>query len=539
MALTRIQKLAVTGVGMFIYSILFRAVILPVVMDFSVKQKVALKEGTMGRGIWSKVPFPLGLDFYFFNVTNPSDVEKGEKPILQEIGPFAYDEWQMKTNLTDYKADDTVSYTRRSTFYFNETRSAGHTEDDEVVIPNLFILGLIGSVLKERPTAIPLVAKALDAILKKPTTVFMKEKVRNILFDGFEIDCNVQGVAGTAVCGEIKAAADDFGLKVIGENVYLFSLWGSRNATDSKTVTKVRRGAKNIKNVGVVVEYDNKNNMSKWSDDYCDTFNGTDSTIFHPFFDNDGKEDVVIFNPDVCRSFSLEFEDKIKFRGLTLNRYTTSFGVDIEKYPQHKCFCVDPDDCPKGIYDVYKCVKAPIIISNPHFYNADPRYLDMVEGLHPDKEKHAMVFDFDPFSGSPFRVFARVQFNMYIQPLAKFKLMKNFPNALLPLFWIEQSMYLPKFLIKEVKLGHVGYSLAILSQYSLMFGGILLSGLAGFLQVRENSKNKTVKKVKTANVANASRGQQNGFNSGNKTPTSVTNVKPAPTKPAPLPTFVD
>jgi scavenger receptor class B protein 1 len=67
--------------------------------------------------------------------------------------------------------------------------------------------------------------------------------------------------------------------------------------------------------VGKVIEYNNSPNISVWDDEYCDTFNGTDGTVFHPFFDKKGKDDVVAFNPKLCRSISCHFESKTTYAG--------------------------------------------------------------------------------------------------------------------------------------------------------------------------------------------------------------------------------
>lgn len=70
-------------------------------------------------------------------------------------------------------------------------------------------------------------------------------------------------------------------------------------------------------------------------------------------------------------------------------RYTADLGTDPDKYPHHKCYCVTPDTCvKKGAMDIFKCVNAPIFITNPHFYLADPWYVSAVDGVKPDKVRN-------------------------------------------------------------------------------------------------------------------------------------------------------
>ena len=54
------------------------------------KQK-ALKSGNEMRDFYLKLPIPLDFRIYFFNVTNPLQVQEGQKPILQEVGPYCYE----------------------------------------------------------------------------------------------------------------------------------------------------------------------------------------------------------------------------------------------------------------------------------------------------------------------------------------------------------------------------------------------------------------------------------------------------------------
>lgn len=58
-----------------------------------------------------------------------------------------------------------------------------------------------------------------------------------------------------------------------------------------------------------------------------------------------------------------------------------------------RCLCLEPEGCmPKNIYNAGPCKTVPIRISLPHFYDSDPRYLDMIEGLNPDPVSLTIVY---------------------------------------------------------------------------------------------------------------------------------------------------
>lgn len=44
---------------------------------------------------------------------------------------------------------------------------------------------------------------------------------------------------------------------------------------------------------------------------------------------------------------------------------------------------------------------APVYISNPHFYQSDPKFLKEVEGLSPKKELHETYFKIQPVRSYP------------------------------------------------------------------------------------------------------------------------------------------
>lgn len=71
----------------------------------------------------------------------------------------------------------------------------------------------------------------------------------------------------------------------------------------------------------------------------------------------------------------------------------------------------------------------------------------------PLQENHELWMEFEPFTGTPLIAMKRIQVNIMIQKVDKIKIMKNFPEALLPLFWIEEGVALPDWLLSQVRSG--------------------------------------------------------------------------------------
>ncbi|KAJ8687763.1 hypothetical protein QAD02_023557 [Eretmocerus hayati] len=504
----RDRKIGVYGAWMFVIGVLMQIYFIPNITKEAVQSHIALQRGSLMRDLWGKFPFSFELNFYMFNVTNPKAVTDGEKPVLQEIGPFVYEEWQEKTNQLDHEDDDTVSYTTRSVFHFNADRSGSLTGHEEIIIPHVFLITLLTAVQRTRPGAMGLAAKAVDTFVKGADTIFIKVKVKDLLFDGLIVDCNIDYVrdfAAGAVCNELKAHYKEFKMRLAGNNLYLYSLWGWRNNTDSDKRVRVKRGMKDIFDVGKVVQVAGKPNISLWGNEYCDAFNGTDGTVFHPYFNRKGKEDILIYHPEFCRTLRCYYVSKSKIDGMKLLRYTLDFGLDVESDPTQKCFCYAPDKCPKkGAYDLFKCIGIPAVVTNPHFYNADPDYLNMVHGLSPNEDKHMFVMDFEPFVGCPLQVRERLQFNIFIERNEKVKLMEKLPNALLPILWIDQVVILPGYFVDEIRMALDAKKFARFSSYLLLYCGLTMCVYAGFKLFKAiEDQNRNVRPLKSERPGSA------------------------------------
>nr|AQN78521.1 sensory neuron membrane protein 1 [Meteorus pulchricornis] len=495
------MKLGIAGGAMFAFGILIGFIIFPPFLKSQVKKQSSLKAGSELREMWTTLPFPLDFKVYLFNVTNPEEIAAGAKPIVKEVGPFFYDEYKNKVNLVDDEEDDTVEFSFQKTWYFNQAKSGpGLTEYTEIIFPHMLILGAVMTTLRTQPTMVGAVGKALDSVLHKPESVFMKTTPRELLWEGMLIDCTVKDGAGKALCKELRK--DDSGLLKEGEN-YRIALFGHQNGTASRDRIKVKRGLKQILDVGVVQTFNNKTKLDTWVEKgNCNTLNGTDSTIFHPFlYDN---EDIVSFSSDICRSVSARFQQKSSVGGIKTNRYTASLG-DMSKDPEIKCLCPTEDTClKKGLMDLFNCVKAPIVASLPHLYQVEKEYLSQVDGLHPNEHEHELFIEFEPFTGSPLSARNRLQFNMFIQNVTKFKLMKTFPSALMPLFWIEEGILLGDDILSQIKMVFTLMSVVSGMKWTMITLGLGLGGAAGglFYKAQQNSQKLDITKIVTKSSQN-------------------------------------
>lgn len=78
---------------------------------------------------------------------------------------------------------------------------------------------------------------------------------------------------------------------------------------------------------------------------------------------------------------------KIRFTGINTYHYKADLG-DMSTNPKEKCFCPAPDNClTKNLMDLTKCVGVPLIASLPHLLGAEEKYLEMVDGLHPNEAR--------------------------------------------------------------------------------------------------------------------------------------------------------
>lgn len=101
-----------------------------------------LGPNTKSFEIWKTPPLPMSMDIYFFNWTNPTNFTKEhfEKPILKELGPYRFTENMDKVDLNWNDQNSTVSFRKKSTYFFDEAGSKGKLDD---IVTTLNIIALV------------------------------------------------------------------------------------------------------------------------------------------------------------------------------------------------------------------------------------------------------------------------------------------------------------------------------------------------------------------------------------------------------------
>ena len=102
--------------GTFLAILGFAAIFsIPGLISLLVHEKMALVPSNPSYPLWRDLDLPIYQKFYFYNVTNPREVEQGgAKPILTEVGPFVY-----RLNLSKSALEYHDNFTK---LFFRETK---------------------------------------------------------------------------------------------------------------------------------------------------------------------------------------------------------------------------------------------------------------------------------------------------------------------------------------------------------------------------------------------------------------------------------
>lgn len=410
--------------------------------------------------------------YQFWIKLGPTFLSKNADNLLKLVIIFIlilpYREWKRKEEIEDNKEDDTITFYQHDTFIFRPDLSNGLTGNEMIITVHPVVSGTALTIFKTRPTLMSTIKGALNKLYSNPSP-FVNIRAMDYMFDGFPIDCGSDDFAVQAVCSGLEGLRS---LVLRGNKTHLFfSLFGAINATNTARVT-VYRGMKNLKNLAKVIKVNDEDEMETWATDECNQFSGTDGTKFPPGLSiSDG---VTAFVPGLCRSFRTTYQKPSSYVGIKTSRYTLDFGDPPNDETLH-CYCDDPPEAcpPKGSYSLQECMGVPLIVSLPHFLNADPALLAGVIGLDPDDERHSTKIDFEQISGTPVKALNRLQFSWSMEPIDSLDYLKDVREAYIPAFWLEEELVLNKTFTNMLRYQlFIPLTLSKIFNYSLYILGI-------------------------------------------------------------------
>ncbi|XP_059214003.1 scavenger receptor class B member 1 isoform X2 [Centropristis striata] len=391
----------------------------PAVMkDQVIKNTVIDPKNEMSYTMWKDVPVPFYMSVYFFNVLNPKEMLAGEKPIVEQKGPYVYRKKIQKDNIT-FHSNGTVSYREYRQYFFEPTMSSGN-ESDVVTIPNMLVLGA-AIMMEKLPYLVRLMISASFKNFNEGP--FLTKRVEELMwgYDSQLVEFLNKHFPGM--------------LPMTGK----FGLFAEFNNSNTGLFT-IYTGQTDIRKVHKVDSWNGLTKLNNWATPQCNMINGTAGQMWPPFMTREST--LPFYSPDACRSMELVYQRDGQLKGIPLYRYVapkTLFANGTD-YAPNEGFCPCRQS---GLLNVSSCRHdSPVFISHPHFFNADPVLRDYVSGLDPTEEEHGLFIDIHPLTGVPLNVSIRLQLNLYIKRVAGITETGKISEVVMPMIWFEESGYI-------------------------------------------------------------------------------------------------
>lgn len=418
-----VQKTIFFGIGGVLFVVgLMMACLWPVIYNNVLRTQLAVSEKSKTYEMWRETPIPMYIDIYLFNWTNHERTLKyKEKPILQEVGPYVFSEHRSKVDIK-WNDDDTLFYHNRHRWNYHPELSKGKLTDN---ITNLnVVLMTIGQMCSKLS---PFQKKLANSLLKMEDEIVITKTVDEFLFTGFDDPLlKILNTLHKYFPNLFPASLDKFGW-----------FYQRNMSSTADGLFQMNTGVDDLSQLGNVVTWNRRNKLNFYSG-HCQEIKGSLGELWAP----PSEDQISLFATDICSAINMQYSGDVHMHNLTGKVFAG--GEDVfdngTLYPQSACYCVRKGVCPRsGVRDVSGCRDgAPVFISFPHFYLADPYYSSAVQGLNPTAENHTFKIILEKFSGVPLMVNARLQINILMEPVTDMNVFKDLPKLYMPMMWFHQ-----------------------------------------------------------------------------------------------------
>lgn len=454
-----VYSVGVVSVLMLILGIsLVLTSVFPHLVQTMVKKQVILKNDTDAFEAWKDPPAHIYMQFYFFNLTNPQEVLDGERPAVVEIGPYTYREYRPMEQI-DFQDNGTkVTAVNTKTYIFQRNMSRG-PESDLVRTVNIPAMTVMERFKDESS-----VASVISAYMRGTGEGLFTTRTVGELLWGYED-------------GLLKA------LKTFSRDLDdVFGLFHKNNASNDGEYVFFT-GQQNYRDFSRVDMWKGESSLNWWTSDECNMINGTIGTAFHPVIT---KNDMLyIFSSDLCRSLYTVYEEDVTVKGITGYRFVppSSVFANLTVNPDNAGFCVPAGNClGSGLLNVSVCKEgAPIIMSSPHFYQADEKFAQDVFGMTPNKEEHQTAIDINPLTGVVLQAAKRLQINVYVEQIPTFSQTGNVRTVVFPVAYLNESATIDDTAAQKLKAIGVQQNVVENIPFMLIGLAIIVGGIFMFL----------------------------------------------------------
>ncbi|XP_066567006.1 lysosome membrane protein 2a isoform X2 [Amia ocellicauda] len=424
------------------------AQVFPTIIFNRLKKEITLTDGKDVFEAWKNPTPPIYMQYFFFNVTNPEEFLAGGKPAVTQIGPYTYREYRMRENVTFIENGTKVFAKNPKSFVFLPEMSVGDPEVDLVRTVNIPAVSVMDAV-KSSFWLSSLVSIWMNSI---GVEMFMTRTVHEILW-GFKDPLLTR-------LHPMKPEIEEY-----------FGLMYKKNGT-SEGEFVYYTGEADYRDYGKISTWNGQSKMSWWSSNESNMINGSDGSTFHPLISK--NESLFIFTADLCRSIHLNFEKDVEVKGIPAYRFSPPPEVlaSPEDNPANAGFCVPAGEClGAGVLKVSVCRKgAPVVVSFPHFYQADQKYIDAIEGMSPNKEDHETFLDLNPTTGFPIRACKRAQLNILMSRVYGFPQTKNLNETIFPVMFVNETVVIDEE--SAVKMKNLLLIVTVVSNCPLIIVGL-------------------------------------------------------------------
>ncbi|XP_038219846.1 scavenger receptor class B member 1 [Zerene cesonia] len=393
-------------------------------LDYIIFRELRLWNGSLSYSYWQRPGVIRLTKVYIFNVTNPQGfLENGEKPKLNEVGPFVYREDMEKVNIR-FHDNDTVTFQHNKILRFVPELSVDKTQ--KLVVPNIPLLTVTSFSPNMAGWVFNLLVSGLTLTYRERAKPFVHVTAEELVF-GYN--------------DPLVTLAHYFYPKGKRPNSQM-GLLLARNGTLSE-VSTIYSG-QDMTKFGYLDKINGLDHLPHWKNRPCNDIRASEGSFFPPR--SITKADTVyIYDKDLCRILPMKYRKDVYKNGIQVGLYTPPESTleNVEANPENKCFCETEKCPPRGLQNISPCqYNAPVYLSYPHFYDADPSLLKDFEGLKPEKEKHESYFLIQPKIGVPLEGQIRVQLNLKVDRAANIRVnnIHKFPDMVFPVMWLQEGI---------------------------------------------------------------------------------------------------